>query len=58
MHTLAQSWLVYQLTGSALLLGTVTFLQGLPALLLALVGGVLADRLERRRLMLLTQTAR
>ena len=57
MQTLAQSWLVYQLTGSALLLGTVTFLQGLPSLLLALVGGVLADRLERRRLMLATQAA-
>lgn len=57
MQTLAQSWLVYQLTGSALLLGTVTFLQGLPSLLLALVGGVLTDRLERRRLMLVTQAA-
>lgn len=57
MQTLAQSWLVYQLTGSALLLGTVAFLQGLPSLLLSLVGGVLVDRLERRRLMLATQTA-
>ena len=57
MQTLAQSWLVYQLTGSALLLGTVTFLQGLPSLLLALVGGALTDRLERRRLMLATQAA-
>jgi MFS family permease len=57
MQTLAQSWLVYQLTGSALLLGTVNFLQGLPSLFLALVGGVLADRVERRRLMLVTQVA-
>src|SRR5436190_2392739 len=57
MQTLAQSWLVYQLTGSALLLGAVNFLQGIPALFLALVGGVLADRIERRRLMLVTQTA-
>jgi MFS family permease len=57
MQTLAQSWLVYQLTGSALLLGTVNFLQGLPSLFLALVGGVLADRVERRRLMLITQVA-
>ena len=57
MQTLAQSWLVYQLTGSALLLGTVNFLQGLPALFLSLVGGVLADRIERRTLMLATQTA-
>ena len=57
MQTLAQGWLVYQLTGSALLLGTVTFLQGLPSLLLALLGGALTDRLERRRLMLATQAA-
>jgi MFS family permease len=57
MQTLAQGWLVYQLTGSALLLGTVAFLQGLPSLLLALVGGALTDRLERRRLMLATQAA-
>ena len=57
MQTLAQSWLVYQLTGSAFLLGTVSFLQGLPSLFLALVGGVLADRVERRRLMLVTQVA-
>lgn len=57
MQTLAQSWLVYQLTGSALLLGTVNFLQGLPSLFLALLGGVLADRIERRRLMLVTQVA-
>ena len=57
MQTLAQSWLVYQLTGSAFLLGAVSFLQGLPSLFLALVGGVLADRVERRRLMLVTQAA-
>ncbi|HEV2122475.1 MAG TPA: MFS transporter, partial [Chloroflexota bacterium] len=57
MQTLAQNWLVYELTGSALLLGTVAFLQGLPSLFLSLVGGVLADRIERRRLMLTTQVA-
>ena len=55
MQTLAQSWLVYQLTGSALLLGAVNFLQGVPALFLSLLGGVLADRIERRTLMLGTQ---
>jgi MFS family permease len=55
MQTLAQSWLVYQLTGSALLLGTVAFVQGVPSLFLSLVGGVLADRIERRQLMLTTQ---
>lgn len=57
MQSLAQSWLVYQLTGSALLLGTVSFLQALPSLFLSLLGGVLADRIERRALMLYTQTA-
>lgn len=57
MQVLAQSWLVYQLTGSALLLGTVNFLQGVPALFLSLLGGVLADRIERRLLMIVTQTA-
>jgi MFS family permease len=57
MQTLAQSWLVYQLTGSALLLGAVNFVNGVPALFLSLLGGVLADRIERRRLMLITQLA-
>ena len=57
MQVLAQGWLVYELTGSALLLGTVAFLQGLPTLLLSMVGGVLADRVERRRLMVGTQGA-
>jgi MFS family permease len=57
MQGLAQGWLVYQLTGSALLLGTVAFLQGLPVLVLSLVGGVLADRVERRTLMVATQSA-
>jgi MFS family permease len=56
MQTLAQSWLVYDLTGSAFLLGAVSFIQGVPALFLSLVGGVLADRIERRTLMLATQT--
>lgn len=57
MQTLAQSWLVYQLTGSALLLGLVSFVQAIPSLFLSLLGGVLADRVERRALMLVTQTA-
>jgi MFS family permease len=57
MQNLAQSWLVYHLTGSALLLGTVSFVQALPSLFLSLLGGVLADRIERRTLMLWTQVA-
>jgi MFS family permease len=52
---LAQSWLVLQLTGSAVALGTVTMLQFLPMLVFPLLGGVIADRLPRRRLLLATQ---
>jgi MFS family permease len=48
-------WLTYQVTGSPFLLGAVNGLQSLPLLFLAPIGGVLADRLERRRLMLSTQ---
>ena len=52
----AQGWLVYQLTSSAFMLGAVGFAQSLPILLFSLFGGVLADRFERRRLMVWTQT--
>ncbi len=50
----AQDWLVLELTGSAQLLGLVTALQFLPALLLSLYGGVLADRFKKRNLLVLT----
>lgn len=53
---MAQSWLVFQLTGSALKLGVVGFCQLLPRLVLGAVGGVLVDRFDRRRLLLVTQT--
>jgi MFS family permease len=52
----AQGWLVYQLTGSAFFLGAVGFATAIPTLFLSLFGGVLADRFERRRLMVGTQT--
>lgn len=52
----AQGWLVYDLTGSTFYLGLVGFATAVPNLFLALVGGVLADRFERRRLMIFTQT--
>lgn len=52
----AQDWLVLELTGSAQLLGLVTALQFLPALLLSLYGGVLADRFDKRTLLMLTNT--
>ncbi|MEA2571130.1 MAG: hypothetical protein QOI24_3131 [Acidobacteriota bacterium] len=55
MQTLAQGWLVYTLTGSAFLLGVDGFLATGPMLLFSLFGGVVADRMERRRIMLLSQ---
>lgn len=57
IQTVAQSWLVYQLTGSAVLLGTVSFATQVPILLLAPLAGTLADRIDRRRLIMLTQAA-
>ena len=44
MDQVAESWLVYRLTGSALLLGTVAFASQIPVFLLAPIGGALADR--------------
>ena len=55
MQTLAQGWLVYTMTNSALLLGVDGFLATGPMLLFSLFGGVIADRLERRKIMLLSQ---
>jgi MFS family permease len=52
----AQDWLVLQLTNSGTALGIVTALQFGPALLLSLYGGALADRGNKRRLLLATQT--
>jgi len=55
MQTVAQSWLIYQLTGSAVLLGAVNFANQLPVLLLSPVGGTVADSHDRRRLIMATQ---
>ena len=55
-QTLAQAWLVLQLTdNSAVALGTITTLQFLPMLVFPLLGGVIADRLPRRKLLIATQ---
>src|SRR5918912_4309661 len=54
---IATSWLVYRLTGSALLLGVVGFCGQIPTLLLAPVAGVLVDRWDRHRLLVATQVA-
>ena len=52
---IATSWLVYRLTGSALLLGIVGFCGQIPTLLLAPFTGVLVDRWDRQRILLVTQ---
>jgi MFS family permease len=55
MQTIAQGWLVLQLTNSAFAVGLVTALGSLPILLFTLHGGVLADRVNKRRLVLFLQ---
>jgi predicted MFS family arabinose efflux permease len=55
MQSVAQAWLVLQLTDSALKLGLIGALQFGPLLLLAVVAGALADRLPKRRLLVATQ---
>ena len=56
MQSLAQAWLVLQLTHSGTALGIVTALQYLPVLFLGPYGGVIADRFSKRKLLYLTQT--
>jgi len=57
MQTVAQSWLVYRLTGSGLLLGSVGFASQIPVFLFAPIGGITADRTNRRHVVIATQTA-
>jgi MFS family permease len=57
MQSVAQAWLVYRLTGSSLALGAVSFTGQVPVFLLATVGGAVADRASRHRLLLATQSA-
>ncbi len=57
MQTVAQAWLVYRLTNSALLLGSVGFASQFPVFLVAPLGGITADRVNRQRLVIATQTA-
>ena len=56
MQVVAQSWLVLQLTGSGTLLGLVAAAQFLPVLLLGPYGGLVADRVSKRPLLLVTQS--
>jgi MFS family permease len=56
MQSTAQGYLIYQLTGSPVYLGLVGFAAGVPTWLFTLFGGVVADRISRRTLMVITQS--
>ena len=55
MQTTAQAWLVYDLTRSSFFLGLDAFLAQVPIILFSLVGGVIADRMDRKNLLLISQ---
>jgi MFS family permease len=57
MDNIAEAWLVYRLTGSSLLLGTVAFAGQIPIFLLGPIGGLVADRFDRRSIIVATQTS-
>ncbi|HXM68792.1 MAG TPA: MFS transporter, partial [Candidatus Acidoferrum sp.] len=55
MQIVAQGWLIYRLSHSAFLLALDQFLGGIPIFLFSLIGGVVADRMERRKILLTSQ---
>lgn len=55
MQIVAQGWLIYRLSHSAFLLALDQFLAGIPIFLFSVIGGVVADRIERRRILLFSQ---
>jgi MFS family permease len=55
MQIVAQSWLVLELSNSPRMLGLDAFLSTIPIVLFSLIGGVVADRMDRRRLLILSQ---
>ncbi|HXM61082.1 MAG TPA: MFS transporter [Terriglobales bacterium] len=57
MQSMAQAWLVYRITGSSLLLGSVGFASQFPVFLVAPLGGIVADRHNRQRVVIATQIA-
>ncbi len=57
MQAIAQAWLVYQLSHSELMLGVVGFAAAIPALLITPFGGVIVDRVPKRRLLVITQSS-
>ncbi len=56
MQSVAESWLVYRLTGSSVLLGVAAFCSQIPVFVLAPIGGTVADRTNRHRIMVTTQS--
>src|SRR5262245_32086697 len=56
MQAVAESWLVYRLTGSTVLLGLASFAPQIPVFLLSTVAGTVADRVNRHRVLLMTQS--
>lgn len=56
MQTMAQAWLVYQLTYSSVWLGIIGFLNTIPMLLFAMYGGSIADRYSKHKIIVITQT--
>src|SRR6201985_2303740 len=57
MDNIAEAWLVYRLTGSSVLLGTVAFAGQIPIFLLGPLGGFVADRIDRRSIIVATQVS-
>ncbi len=55
MQIVAQGWLIYRLSHSSFYLGLDQFLAGLPIFLFSLIGGVVADRAERRKILIISQ---
>lgn len=55
IQSVAQAWLVYEISGSAVWLGAIGFVRAFPIVLLALVGGTVADRFPRRTILYITQ---
>ncbi len=55
MQNVAQAWLVYRITGSSMLLGAIGFASQSPVFLLAPIGGIVADRYSRQRVVIATQ---
>jgi MFS family permease len=56
MQNVAQSWLVWELTRSPVAIGVVAFFDSMPRLLVGAVSGAIADRFDRRRVLMITQT--